>query len=100
MLQTTSEVTVPPPLPMRRLPRPLRLLAELTCQKFPYPAVRIVGRLGIVFKPMVEERSAGLEVGKIEIVVSAGVGDEFDRRSRAAPKRDLSHAVFGGRPVV
>ena len=70
------------------------------CQKFPYPAVRIVGRLGIVFKPMVEELSAWLEVGMIEIVVSARIGDEFNRWSRAPPVRDLPHAILGGRPVV
>jgi len=74
--------------------------AELMRQKFPYPAVRIVNRVGIVFKPMVEELSAGLQVVMIEIVVSAGISDEFNRRSCTSPVRNLSHAILGGRPVA
>jgi hypothetical protein len=77
-----------------------RLPAEVTHQKFPYPAVRIVSRVGIVFNPMVEELSAGVEVGMIEIVVSAWIGDEFNRRSSASPVRNLSRAILGGRPIV
>jgi hypothetical protein len=49
---------------------------------------------------MVKELSAGLKVRMIEIVISAGVGDEFNRRSRTSPVHDLSLAVLGGRPVV
>jgi hypothetical protein len=40
------------------------------CEKFPYPAVRIFGRVGIVLNPVTEERSAGF--ADIEIVVRQG----------------------------
>ena len=39
----------------------LRSSAELMCQKVPYPSVGIFCRVGIVFKPMIEGLSAGLE---------------------------------------
>src|SRR5262245_66407174 len=70
------------------------------CQKVPYPAVRIFGGVGIVFKPMIEGLSAGLKRGGIETVVSALIGDEFDRRIATSPARDQAGAVLSGCPVV
>src|SRR5262245_66312111 len=70
------------------------------CQKVPYPAVRIFGSVGIVFKPMIEGPSAGLKRGGIETVVSALIGDEFDRRIATSPARDQAGAILSGCPVV
>src|SRR5215510_2506873 len=78
----------------------LRSPAQLKCQKVPYPSVGIFCRVGIVFKPMIEGLSAGLERWGIETVVSARVSDEFDRRIATSPARDQAGAVLSGCPVV
>src|SRR5215468_2343107 len=74
--------------------------AELMCQKFPYPAVRIVGRVGIVFLPVAEDHFSGLKARSIERMVSTGVGDQLNRWSRVSPACNRPRAVLGRCPVV